>query len=289
MRISSLNVIYEMSKDHEPVLTCQSGDTVIFETCDCFHDTVKSEADLVSGIDFNRVNPATGPLYIEGAKAGDLLKVDILSIKIDSFGAVVASPGLGRLEKYIAKEQTVIGEIDGDVVKVLGREVPVNKMVGVIGTAPAGDPVPTGVPHDHGGNMDCAVIAEGASLYLPVNTPGALLSMGDLHACMADGEVMGSGLEIAGEVEVRVEVIKDKKLPTPFVETQDKYITLASRPTMEEASDLAILNMANLLVEKTDLNFEEAGMLLSLAGNLRVCQVVDPNMTMRMEVEKKYF
>ncbi|HHT25499.1 MAG TPA: acetamidase [Clostridiaceae bacterium] len=289
MRISKEHAIYEMSKENKAVARCQSGDTVIFETCDCFHDTVKSETDVVSSVDFDRVNPATGPLYIEDAEVGDLLKVDILSIKLDVQGAVVAAPGLGRLANLIEKEQTVIGKISGDTIKALNREIPVNKMIGVIGTTPKDEAVSTGTPHDHGGNMDCIEIREGISLYLPVNAEGALLAMGDLHACMGDGEVMGSGLEIAGEVEVRVEVVKDKKLPTPFIETEDKVITLASRETMEEAGDLVIRNMAQLLTEKTALSLEEAGILLSMAGNLKVCQVVNPNKTMRMELDKKYF
>lgn len=289
MRISKEHAIYEMSKENKAVAHCQSGDTVVFETCDCFHDTVKCETDVVSSVDFDRVNPATGPLYIEGAEEGDLLKVDILSINLDTQGAIVAAPGLGRLANFIEKEQTVIGKISGDTVQALGREIPVNKMIGVIGTAPEGESVSTGTPCDHGGNMDCIEIREGISLYLPVNVKGALLAMGDLHACMGDGEVMGAGLEIAGEVEVRVEVIKDKKLPTPLIETEDKIMSLASREIMEEAADLAIINMAQLLTEKTSLSLEEAGMLLSMVGNLKVCQVVNPNKTMRMELEKKYF
>ena len=213
MRISKEHAIYAMSKENKAVLRCQSGDTVVFETCDCFHDTVRHEADVVSSVDFDRVNPATGPLYIEGADVDDLLKVDILSITVDTQGAVVAAPGLGRLADLIEKEQTAIGKISGDKVVILGRELPVNKMIGVIGTAPDGEAISTGTPHDHGGNMDCAEVREGVSLYLPVCVEGALLAMGDLHACMGDGEVMGCGLEVAGEVTVRVEVVKEN---TPY-------------------------------------------------------------------------
>src|SRR5699024_6520375 len=98
--------------------------------------------------------------------------------------------------------------------------------------------------------------------------------MGDRHSSMGDGEIMGSGLEVAGEVEVTVEVLKGSSLPLPFVETEEVYATLASRETMEEASQVAINNMVEVLRNKTDLTFNQAGMFLSLAGDLKVSQVV---------------
>lgn len=288
MIITSDKTIFSMDKNNEPVLKAKSGDKVIFQTCDCFSDVIKTEEDLVSGIDFERVNPATGPLYVEDAAPGDVLKVDIIKIEISNQGAVVTSPGLGRLSEKIEKEETVIGKIEGDFVDYKGIKIPLNKMIGVIGTAPAGEGISTGTPYDHGGNLDCKMIKEGVSLYLPVNVKGALLSLGDLHAAMGDGEIMGSGMEIAGEVEVRVEVLKDFDYKLPIIETEEKWITLGSRKTMEEASDLAINNMVDLIMKKTDLTMNQAGMLLSIAGDLKVCQIVDPNMTMRMELNKKF-
>ncbi len=286
MRITSDKTIFSMDKNNEPVLKAKSGDSIVFETCDCFSDVIVTENDLVSGIDFNRVNPATGPLYIEGAEPGDVLKVDIIRIDINDQGAVVTAPGLGRLSDNIEYEETVIGKIQGDFLDYEGIKIPINKMIGVIGTAPLEEGISTGTPHDHGGNMDCKMIKEGVSLYLPVNVKGGLLALGDLHAAMGDGEIMGSGMEIAGEVEVKVEVLKDFDYGLPLIETKDKWITLGSRKTMEEASDLAIKNMVDLIMKRTDLTMNQAGMLLSIAGNLKVCQVVDPNMTMRMEIDK---
>jgi len=130
------------------------------------------------------------------------------------------------------------------------------------------------------------LLGEGTTLYLPVNTEGALLAMGDMHSSMGDGEIMGSGLEVAGEIEVQVEVLKDSDLPLPFVETDEIYATLASRETMEEASKVALDHMVELIQAKTDLTFNQAGMLLSIAGDLKVSQAVNPNKTMRMELRK---
>jgi amidase len=285
-KISREHVIFEMNKENKPVLTVDSGTNVIFETQDCFSGEVQTEADTVSSIDFSKVNPATGPLYIKGAEVGDALKVTIRRITLDDQGAVLAAPGLGMFAEDIEKEETVIGEVTEDATFYKGHKIPLRKMVGVIGTAPAGEGVNTGTPHDHGGNLDTTLLTEGATLYLPVNTPGALLAMGDMHSAMGDGEIMGSGLEVAGEIEVTVEVIKDNNYPLPFVETEDLYATLASRETMEEASKVALDHMVEVIRDKTDLTFNQAGMFLSLAGDLKVSQAVNPNKTMRVEVRK---
>lgn len=285
-RVSCEHVIFEMNKENEPVLTVTSGETVVFETQDCFSGDVKTEADTVSNIDFSTVNPATGPLYVEGAEVGDTLKVSIKRITIDAKGAVLTTPGLGLLSEGIEFEETAIAEVTDTATLYKGYEIPLRKMIGVIGTAPAGEGVNTGTPHDHGGNLDTTLIGEGASLYLPVNVEGALLSMGDMHSSMGDGEIMGSGLEVAGEIEVVVEVLKADKRPLPFIETEDLYVTVASRETMEDASKLALNNMVNFLTQNTEMTFNQAGMFLSLAGDLKVSQAVNPNKTMRVEVRK---
>jgi len=285
-RISREHVIFEMNKSNEPVLTVDSGTDVVFETQDCFSGEVQTEADTVSRIDFSKVNPATGPLYINNAEIGDTLKVTIRRITLDDEGAVLTAPGLGLFADDIEKEETAIAEVTDDATLYKEHKVPLRKMVGVIGTAPAGEGVNTGTPHDHGGNLDTTLLGEGATLYLPVNVEGALLAMGDMHSSMGDGEIMGSGLEIAGEIEVHVEVVKNNDFPLPFVETDELYATLASRETMEEASKVALDHMVELIQAKSDLTFNQAGMLLSIAGDLKVSQAVNPNKTMRMELRK---
>lgn len=285
-RVRREHVIFEMNQENEPVLTAVSGETVVFETQDCFSGEVQSEADTVSDIDFSKVNPATGPLFVSGAEVGDILKVTINRIEIDSKGAVLTAPGLGLLSDGIGAEETAIAEVTDSATLYKGYEIPLRKMVGVIGTAPAGEGVNTGTPHDHGGNLDTILLGEGATLYLPVNVEGALLAMGDMHSSMGDGEIMGSGLEVAGEIEVIVEVLKDSQLPLPFIETKDLYVTVGSRETMEDASKVALHNMVEFLTTKTDMTFNQAGMFLSLAGDLKVSQAVNPNKTMRVEVRK---
>ena len=276
-----------MDKDNTPVAQAKSGDTVIFDTLDCFSCELKSEDDKLEGDVFDKVNPATGPLYVEGAQPGDVLKIHIKKIEVENQGVSIVEPGLGRLGKDIHESETVIITVDENKADFKGIEIPLNKMVGVIGTAPANEPVPTGIPGDHGGNLDCTEIKEDSILYLPVEVEGALLSIGDLHAAMGDGEVGGAAIEVSGRVEVTVEVLKDFKYATPMIETPDKWITIGSRESMDEATDLALSNMADFLMDKTGLTFNQVNMLMTFAVDVITCQIVNPSVTIRAEVSKE--
>lgn len=286
--IEKNNVIFNMNSENSPVGSYKSGDIIEFETMDCFSESIKNKDDLLSEINWECVNPATGPIFIEGAEEGDVLKVEILDIEINDRGVVIAFPGAGALGDKIKKEENIIVEIKDGKGYFEDMEIDLNPMIGVIGTSPKKDKISTGTPFNHGGNMDCKMIKKGVTLYLPVNVKGALLAMGDLHAAMGDGEIMGSGVEISGKVKVKVEVKKDFKYSTPLIETEDKLITIASRDTMEEASKVAIENMAEIIMDKKNTSLNKAGMLMSILGDLKVCQIVDPKMTMRMEFEKRY-
>ncbi|MDO5726069.1 MAG: acetamidase/formamidase family protein [Tissierellia bacterium] len=289
MKLDKTNLVYAMSKDNEVAMRIDSLDEIVVETCDCFTETVKTESDLISNLDWTKINPATGPIFVNGAEPGDVLKVDILEIEVEKQGVMISAPGLGLMGDEHKKELTKVVPIEGD--KAIFNEsikIDLNPMIGVIGVAPKDEAIPTGTPFDHGGNMDCKKIKAGNTLYLPVNVEGALLALGDLHAAMADGEVNGTGVEISGKVKLRVEVLKDFKYQTPLIESDEKLITVCSRETMKESSICATKMMQEIVIDKTGLSAEEAGMLLSLVGDLKVAQVVDPNMTMRMEVAKKY-
>lgn len=277
--------VYAMSKDNAPVARAQSGETLVFETADCFGGQIACEADRLGALDWSRINPATGPVYIEGAQPGDTLKVEILSIALAPQAAMVEAPGEGITGvEAVAEATKILPVADGRVVFSDSLSLPVCAMIGVIGTAPAGEAIPTGTPAAHGGNMDCKRIGEGAALYLPVNVDGALLAMGDLHAVMGDGEVCVCGAEIAGSVTVRVSVIKGQPLPLPFLVTQEHAMAICSDEGLDAAAQGATLRMRTFLIEQAKLPAHEAGMLLSLAGDLRICQAVDPNKTCRMEL-----
>ena len=218
LTISRDKVYDRLDKNIPPSAICESGETVIFETRDCYDDSVTSEERPLGDREDALGNPATGPLYINGADAGDVLKVEILDISLHSRGVMCASFSWGIFAGRLPEAKAVMYEIEGDKIRfddtLLLDCCP---MIGVIGTAPAGEGIATSVPDVHGGNMDCRKIGAGTVLYLPVAVPGALLSMGDLHALMGDGEVFGCGLEIAGTVTVRVSVLKENPIPTPFL------------------------------------------------------------------------
>ncbi len=287
IKIPSETVVLKMSPHNKAVYTAESGSTVVFETCDCFSNQIQREDQLFSSVGWDLINPATGPLYVEGAEPGDILKVEIEDIKIADKGVMTVTPELGVLKDFMSDEKTKIIPIeDGKAVFNKNIKIPVKPMIGVIGTAPVDTEIPNGTPGSHGGNMDCKRIVKGATLYLPVNVPGALLAMGDLHALMADGEIVICGLEIAGEVTVKVTVLKGAKLPLPMLVEGEHIITIASAETLDDAARMATIQMHQFLVKKLHLDSAEAGMLLSLVGDLRICQVVDPLMTARMEFPK---
>ncbi|MBQ8619903.1 MAG: acetamidase/formamidase family protein [Clostridia bacterium] len=279
--------VHVMAKENEPAAYCKDGDTVCFETLDCFGGQLVSENQKMGGLDWSNINPATGPLYIEGAKPGDVLKVEILSIELDDHGVMVHSEGERVTGAAVKGEVTKILPIENGCAKFNDKlSFELSPMIGVIGTAPSGDGIPTGTPGAHGGNMDCTRIGAGTTLYLPVNVDGALLAMGDMHAVMGDGEVGVCGVEIAGAITVRVSVLKDCALPTPFLLTDDLAMTICSAETADEAGDNATLAMHAFLVHELGMDAHDAGMLLSIVGNLCVCQIVDPEKTLRMELPR---
>ena len=131
--------------------------------------------------------------------------------------------------------------------------------------------------------MDCKEIKEGATLLLDVNVPGALLAMGDLHAAMADGEIGVAGLEVAGAVTATVDVIKGKSMPLPMILNDAYIMTLASDEDLDIAVDVAVANMVDYLADNEGFTRHDATMLISLAADVRICQVVDPKKTVRVE------
>lgn len=302
-----------------PAARCKNGDTVIFETRDCYDDAVVSEERPLGDKADPLENPATGPLYVEGAEPGDVLKVEILDIRLRDWGVMRSSTTCGVFhEDFTQRTARIFPIFDGVTPGRSGDEagygsddgsggeegygsgdekaqwiqfdnrlaILADPMIGVIGTAPIGAGITTDTPQSHGGNMDCHKIVKGSILYLPVNVPGALLSMGDLHALMGDGEVFICGLETAGRVTVRVSTVKGDAaamLPTPFLFCRGRVMTIQSATTLDEAGDMAAKAMKEFVKKATGKDNFEAGMLMSLLSDMAVCQVVDPLKTVRME------
>lgn len=291
--ISKENYVLTMSPQNKEVGRAMSGDTVIFEAYDCFSNKLTSEDQKFSSVGWDSINPATGPLFIEGADPGDTLKVEIIDIKIEDQGVMATLPELGGLKGTVNEEKTKIIPIrKGHAIFNEYIQLPVNPMIGVIGVAPKEVEIPTGTPGEHGANIDCKRITKGATLYLPVNIAGGMLSMGDVHAVMGDGEVVICGLEIPAKVTVKVTVLKDVNYPLPLLADEKSVMTISSAETLDEAASKATKNMHTFLVELLQMDNTEAGMLLSVGADLKICQIVNPLKTSRMELPlwilKKY-
>lgn len=276
--------VFKLSPRNTPVASAPSGETVVFETFDCYSNRLtREDQELVSsGWDFT--NPATGPLFVESAEPGDILRVAIVDIALDSQGAMRVGPGSGALGHILQEKKNKIIPIAEGKAKFNDRlSFDVSPMIGVIGTAPKDEEIPTGTPGPHGGNMDCKRIGNGSVVYLPVNVPGALLAMGDVHALMGDGEVVICGIETAARITVKIDVLKGLSLPLPMVKAGDHVMTIASAKTLDEAGVTATEMMHQFIHGALGMDLQEAGMLLSIMGDLRICQIVDPLMTVRME------
>lgn len=279
--------IYAFSKDNEPVKRVKTGETVTIETYDCFQNQITSEETTFNAIDWNQINPATGPIYVEGAEPGDILKVKIEQLEIGGQGVMSTGEGLGVMGHRLDGFQIKIVPIkDNKAIFDEKLHIPLNPMIGVIGVAPAGESVSCGTPGAHGGNLDTKMIAEGATVYFPVFTDGALFATGDFHAAMGDGEVCVSGVEVPGKVTVTFEVIKGHTLKHPMVENEEGVALLVSAETLDEAVKKSVEDMIDLLQPQTGLTLGEMTMLMSAVGQTQISQVVDPLVTARFFVPR---
>lgn len=270
-----------------PVLRVEQGEEVVLQTHDCFSGQLKTSADTLETLDWSITNPATGPVYIEGTKPGDLLRVDLLEVTATGPSVMVAVPEVGTMGDKITQMETTILDHTPDEVIFKGRvKVKQKPMLGVIGVAPAEGEIPNSTPGGHGGNMDCKLVTTGASLYFTVGVEGALFGCGDMHAAMGDGEVIICGAETPGFARVKAQVVGIEGLPTPFIENDEIVAVIASAETVDEAKDVAIHRMLEFLTSVAGLPLNDAAMLMSLTGELKFCQVVDPLMTVRFEFPK---
>jgi len=290
LRLTRDRVVYSLDKTHPAVATIDPGTEVLFETWDARTGSIRSERDLLDKPHPKGPNPATGPVFVRGAEAGDSLVVHVLDIALANRGYTGTRPGQGVLGHLITEHRTKLFDVvDGMVVFNDRIRFPVRPMVGVIGTAPAGDGVATLHPGPHGGNMDHNDVRVGAQVHLPVFVPGAFLFIGDVHASMGDGEISITALEIPGEVRVRVDLVKDEAIRRPRIEFPDCWITTGDGPGIADAIRVAAEEMARLLMRRLTLSADEAYMLLSMRGDARVSQCADPAMvaaTARMKMPR---
>ncbi len=287
IELDDAKTLFSFDKDLEPVLKVPSGETVRIRTKDCFGNQLQGPEDQLSEIDWEVINPATGPIYVEGAVAGGTLKVHIDNIELDAQTSSCTGKDEGVCGDRFSDWATHFCKVeDGKVVWDERLSIPLAPMIGVIGVAPEGEPVNCGTPGKHGGNMDNTAIAAGATLYLPVAVDGALFGCGDMHAVMGDGEVSVSGAEVAGYATVTLTALPELSVPNPLIENETHFGIIVSAESLDKAAELAVQQMVDLLASRTNESEADLVMLLSLVADVRVCQMVDPEKTVRFMVPK---
>jgi amidase len=292
-RIARDKIGYFYDANVPPVLSVQPGTTVVFETQDArggamFTNPVGELVDLPRP-PVGRGNPVTGPLEIVGVRPGDALIIDVLDIQTVSPGWCGGHAHMGPLaEGRIPRARGRVCAVGEGVVHFSSSiRLDEQPMIGCIGIAPANDAVPCGTPGRHGGNLDHKVIGRGARVYLPVNRPGALLWIGDVHATQGDGELSGTAMEIGADVTLRVDVAAGLNLDAPWIETEDRLMSTGASLDFATARRDAIEGMLRALEQQLGLEPAEALALISAVADLRVGQAFGGmELTLRLEVPR---
>jgi acetamidase/formamidase len=299
-RVTRDRLSYVFDRRVAPVLRVASGETFVIETEDSRTGMTRTpETTTPAFLKAMRArgyhgNPVTGPIAIEEAEPGDTLAVHIQAMKCDSLGYTGYWPFLYHLDDWLTEPVTELVEIrDGQVIYNLQTRsgiqplrMQARPMIGTIGTAPALEAIASGSMGRHGGNLDVPEIAPGSTIYLPVLVPGALLFLGDCHACQGDGEV--SGVEMRSEVTLSATVLKrwTRSMAWIRVETATHLVSVACDRPLESAQWLAIREMILWLEERHGWTKAEARLFLNLVSDLRPGQAQVGLYSMRLLVPK---
>lgn len=271
-RLTTDHLIYDFAPSHAPALTIPSGAEMVVDTLDSysgFFDSGASIGEYLHARPGMRINPATGPIYIQDMQPGDGLTVTITDIRLAPTGYVAVVPGIGVLadkpiEPYLARFMV---KPDG-----LWYEdricLPLRPNLGTIGVAPAHGAISSLDLGAHGGNLDCNDITTSTIIHFPVFVPGALLALGDVHASMSYGEVY-SGVNISAEVTIHVERVPVAGWDRLWFETDNEIMLPAIAPTAEDAIHAAVAGMTALLQRTLDLNFSQAVALTGAICDIR--------------------
>ena len=278
-------------------LRVESGDTVITDTLDAHgkdRDNVRRA---------NSPNPMNGPIHVAGAEPGDALRVDILKMKPirdtgwtgSTLAANVVDP---RFADELPPRKIVTWRIDRKAKTVrLDRNIagldhlvlPLAPMIGCFGVAPSGgQALSTATSAENGGNMDYRLFGPGTSVSFPVSAPGALFFLGDCHAVQGDGEIVGTGIETAFEVTVRLTVEKARRITWPRGETKTDIFTVGNARPLDQALQHATTEMARWLSEDFGLDLTAASHLMGQVVRYDVGNVYDPAYTMVCRIAKKW-
>ena len=278
-----------------PVLTVPSG-TVIEAFTEEASDqqfSLNSTVDEVATLDFEPIHPLTGPVYVENAQPGDVLAVTLHEIEMGDWGWTSVVPGFGFLADDFpdaALRTFALGKDATSIAFTDNIHIPLNPFPGVMGVAPATEEMLSTIPpRENGGNMDDPNMVEGTTVYFPVLVEGALFSIGDTHAVQGLGEVCGTAVEAPMRIVYELNLIKGgHSIQEPQYETDDYYAVTAFAETIDEAAKKATRFMIDYLEAEHGLSRTDAYMLASLAGDLKIAEVVDvPHMLVTMHMSKE--
>ncbi len=287
----------QFSPFYKPVLTVNPGDTIHTTTVDAGGTDEKGIRRVLGG------NPETGPFYIQGAQPGDTLVVHLVRLKLNRDYAIsddnlvgrVLGPGLAVKMKDTGKSIRWHLDLDKGLASpekpgehMRSFTIPVHPMLGCIATAtgPANAPPGSGDSGGYGGNMDFNENAEGATIYLPVSNPGALLYVGDGHALQGDGELNGNALETSMDVEFTVDVLPGKRIGGRRIETSTDLIAMGLAGSLDDAIKEATGNMASWLEQDYKLTPTEIAQFLGVASEYHISEVADRNAGVVLKIAK---
>ena len=223
-------VHYTWDAGNEPVLTIESGDTVVVHTRDVSDDQITRDSDVgaIAAMDWDRVYPLAGPIAVAGAEPGDTLAIEVLDLHTEGWGWTAILPGLGLLPDDFPDAYLRVFDISGgEVAQFDSATIPLDPFLGTMGVCPAGASAqPVMPPGNFGGNMDTRQLGRGSTLFLPVQLPGALFSTGDAHGVQGDGEVCVTGLEAPMYASLRFTLEKGRSLPA----VSYTHLTLPTTP-----------------------------------------------------------
>lgn len=288
-----------------PTHRIKPGTRIVSWTEDCYDGAVTKPGQIPSKVQLpGHDNPQTGPFYVEGAEPGDTLVVRIEKLEpARDWGISSSFPGFGALNgtdrtaMLGADLPETVWFYDVDrgkgVVRTrsqdgkLSWEVPLAPFLGCLGVAPGnGEARSTIVPDAFGGNMDCPEVRAGNTVYLGVRVPGALVSFGDGHFAMGDGEIIGTAVEGAMNVEVTVDLIKRRETPWPRIENAEWLMSVGAGRPLEDAARVAFKDMVQWVREKTGLAEMDAYQFVSQNARTPIVQIVDPNYTVLVKIPK---
>ncbi|HEX8863218.1 MAG TPA: acetamidase/formamidase family protein [Actinomycetes bacterium] len=291
----------------DPRWTIKPGDVLELFTEDCFAGRLRTTDDLPStSIEYPFINPQTGPFSVEGAEPGDTLAIHLIDVQpardwavsttVALFGALTGTKYTATLQPPLP-ERTWVYQVDTAAREVVFKALdsdyqtrfPLQPFHGTIGVAPAAyEARNVLVPEAFGGNMDTPEACAGATIYLGVNVPGALFSLGDGHYTMGEGELCGVAVEGAMTTMLTVEVIKGVYCDWPRIESDEAIMVAGSYRPLEDAYRIAHKDLVSWISQDTGLSLMDTYQLVSQAARSRIANVCDANYTVVAKAPKRF-